>query len=144
MHAKFKLNIRKNFMTWRIMKDKNDLPLEVIAFPSLKACKIVETALCLQWFRYVSKWKWHLWESGGPADLSQSLLVSKFHYSIILLKRSNTSNNAHSFRGQASRNLRSWYIAVNLKGKREEKGSSQTWWNINYYIQNRILILLEN
>ena len=84
-----------------------------------------------------------LWESGGPGDLSQSLLVSKFHYSVILLKRSNTCNNAHSFRGQASGNVRNWYIALNLKGKNEEKGSSQAWKDINYYIQIIMLILLE-
>lgn len=86
---------------------KNGLPLEIVAFLSLKGYKIVEVALCLQWFRYGSKWKWPLWESGGPGDLSYSPLVSKFHYSVILLKGSNTCNNAHSFRGQASGNLRS-------------------------------------
>lgn len=121
MHEKFKLNLKKNFLTLRIIKHKNGLPLEIVAFISLKGYKIVEAALCLQWFRYGSKWKWPLWESGRPGDLSQSLLDSKFHYSVILLKRSNSCNNAHSFRGQASGNLRSWYIALNLKGKKERK-----------------------
>lgn len=121
LHEKFKLNERKNFLTGRIIKYKNGLPGEIVAFLSLKGCKIVEAALCLWWLRDGSKWKWALWESGGPGDLSQSLLVSKFHYSVILLKRSNTCNNAHSFRGQASGNLRSWYIALNLKGKKKRK-----------------------
>ena len=89
------------------MKHKNGLPLEMIAFLSLKDCKIVETALWMQGFGYSSKWKWPLWESGRSGDLSQSLLVSKFNYSVILLKRSNIFNNVHSHRGQASGNLRS-------------------------------------
>lgn len=89
------------------MKHENGLPLEIIAFLSLKDYKIVEAALCLQWFRYGSKWKWPHWESGGPGNLSQSLLVSKFHYSVILLNRSNTLNSVHSYRGQASEILRS-------------------------------------
>lgn len=75
--------------------------------PALKDSELAKAALCLKWFSDGFKWKWTLWESGRPDDLSRSFIVSKFHYSVILLKRKNTCNNVYLFRGQTPGNLTS-------------------------------------
>lgn len=109
--------------------------------PALKVSELAKAALCLKCFSDGSKWKWTLHESGGPGDLSQYLLVSKFHFPVIVLKRKNTCNNVYSFRIQSLWKPQKLIYCLKVKrGKKE--GSSQAWRNISYCTQTITSILL--
>lgn len=143
MHEKFKFDKKKNFLTLRIIQHEKALPPETVTSCS-ESQWTSKAALCLKWFSYGSKWKWTLRESGGPGDLSQSLLVSKFHYSVILLKRKNTCNNVYSFRGQSLwKPQKLIYCLKPKRGREKKEGSSQAWRNINYCTQTITSILLK-
>lgn len=93
---------------------------------ALKVSELAKAALCLQCISDGSKWKWSLRESGRPGDLSQSLLVSKIHYFVILLKRKNTCNNVYSFRGQSLWKPQKLIYCLKLKrGSGGKEGGSQ-------------------